>query len=181
MKLTAATLPSAGLSLLSLLLILLPQLSAAAQLACQSSLPPRPSPVAAPYAPGLPHYESPERNGQVCYVRALGGDRDDATTLFSALKACNNGGTVYMPDPLYNIKTALDLTFLSEVDVIISGTVLFGTNFTYWTGASFQYQFQNTSLLWQWGGFDVNMYGGGTIDGMIKFHFPLSLQHLAAC
>lgn len=132
---------------------------------CESSLPPRPSPVIAPYTLPNPHYNSPARSSQVCYVRARGNGQDDSQTLFAALKACNKGGTVYLPDPQYTIAKVLDLTFLSGVDVIIAGTISFTTDIAYWTGHSYKYAFQGSSLFWQWGGFDVNIYGGGTIDG----------------
>lgn len=151
-------------ALVSVCVSLLVQLSAG-ELVCESSLPPRPSPVIAPYSLPSPHYKSPARSSQVCYVRARGNGQDDSQTLFSALKACNKGGTVYLLDPQYTIAKALDLTFLTAVDVIIAGTVGFTTDMAYWTGNSFKYAFQSSSLFWQWGGFDVNVYGGGTIDG----------------
>lgn len=145
---------------------------ASAASTCLPRPPPRPTVVAAPYAPPAPHYKSPARSGQICYVRAKGNGADDSQTFYSALKACNNGGTVYLPDPDYTFTKVLDLTFLNAIDVVISGTISFSTDMNYWTGHTFGYQFQGAELMWQWGGFDVNLYGGGTINGTFLLSSP---------
>jgi galacturan 1,4-alpha-galacturonidase len=139
-------------------------LAAAANPVCQQKLSPRPTLVAAPHAPAIAHFKSPQRT-KVCYVRAKGNGQDDSQTLFSAAKACNNGGVVALIDPLYTIAKPLDLTFLNAVDFDIQGTITFTTDTTYWMANSFKYAFQSGSCFWQWGGYDVNWYGGGTIDG----------------
>jgi galacturan 1,4-alpha-galacturonidase len=41
----------------------------------------------------------------------------------------------------------------------------FTDNIDYWVAHSFKFQFQNISTFWVIGGHDVNVYGGGTIDG----------------
>lgn len=68
-------------------------------------------------------------------------------------------------DPLYTIGTALDLKFLDRVDIVIQGRVLFTPDITYWVNNSFKYAFQDSSTFWKIGGKDVNIYGGGTLDG----------------
>lgn len=47
----------------------------------------------------------------------------------------------------------------------IEGTIQFTSNVTYWLANSFKIPFQNTSSFFVLGGQDVNIYGGGTIDG----------------
>jgi galacturan 1,4-alpha-galacturonidase len=135
-----------------------------AALSCASSLPPRPTVVPFPYNHGKPHAISPPRT-KTCYVHAFGNGQDDSQTIYSAAKACNNGGNIALLDPQYIIGKALDLTFLQSVDIIIQGQINFTPNIAYWTGASFKYSYQSASLFWQIGGVDVNIYGGGVIDG----------------
>jgi len=133
---------------------------------CPPTLPSRPAPYAHPYSPGNPHYQSPPRS-RTCYVHALGAGRDDSQTIFSAAKACNYGGTVALLDAQYTIAQPLDLTFLNAVDIIIAGEVSFTPDIPFWTGKgnTFDYAFQSAALFWQIGGIDVNIYGGGTING----------------
>jgi galacturan 1,4-alpha-galacturonidase len=131
---------------------------------CQQKLLIRPIVRAGPKAPAVPHFQSPERT-KVCYVRAFGDGKDDSQTLFSAAKACNNGGTVALLDPIYIIAQAVDLTFLSSVDFDIQGVITFTNDTAYWMEKSFKYTFQGGSSFWQFGGNDVNFYGGGTLDG----------------
>jgi galacturan 1,4-alpha-galacturonidase len=126
---------------------------------CAPSLPPRPTVVPFPYNHGKPHEISPPRT-KTCYVHAFGNGQDDSHTIFLAAKACNNGGTVALLDPEYTIGQALDLTFLQSVDFIIQGKINFTPNINYWVQASFKYAYQGASLFWQFGGVDVNIYGG---------------------
>lgn len=127
-----------------------------------------------PKTPTTPHAVSPPRiEGKVCYVHAIGDGSDDSQSLLSAAKECNNGGTVALLDPLYIISKPLDLTFLNAIDFDIRGTIRFSNDTTYWTENSFKYAFQDVYGFWQWGGKDVNWYGGGTIDGNAQAsHFP---------
>jgi galacturan 1,4-alpha-galacturonidase len=136
----------------------------AAASSCAPSLPPRPTVVPFPYNHGKPHAVSPRRT-KTCYVHAFGNGQDDSQTIFSAAKACNNGGTVALLDPKYIIGQALDLTFLQSVDFIIKGEISFTEDINYWLQASFKYTYQGACLFWQFGGKDVNIYGGGVING----------------
>jgi galacturan 1,4-alpha-galacturonidase len=137
----------------------------------------RPDFIASPFDSGRPHPPSPPRN-RTCFVQPLpeyngNGDEesksavvDDAPQILAAFHSCNPGGTVVL-DGDYTIASPLDLTFLEHVDVALSGTVVFGNTVDYWSEHSFKYDFQNMSAYWQFGGVDVNIYGGGEgkIDG----------------
>ncbi|PMD67414.1 glycoside hydrolase family 28 protein [Hyaloscypha bicolor E] len=136
----------------------------AAASSCAPSLPPRPTVAPFPYNHGKPHAVSPRRT-KTCYVHAFGNGQDDSQIIFSAAKACNNGGTVALLDPKYIIGQALDLTFLQSVDFIIKGEISFTEDINYWLQASFKYTYQGACLFWQFGGKDVNIYGGGMING----------------
>jgi galacturan 1,4-alpha-galacturonidase len=63
------------------------------------------------------------------------------------------------------IGTALNLTFLNEIDLDIQGTIQFTNDTDYWQKNGFYQTFQNATTFFQLGGHDVNVYGGGTLDG----------------
>lgn len=133
----------------------------------------RPDFLPYPFNSGRPLPPSPPRN-RTCFVQPgdpegggdEGGEFDDAPAILAAFESCNGGGTVVL-DQSYTIASPLDLTFLAHVDVALSGTVRFGNTVDYWSENSFKYNFQNMSGYWQFGGEDVNIYGGGVgvLDG----------------
>lgn len=133
---------------------------------CKPGLKPRPSLTPYPHNHGKPHPPSPPRT-KYCYPRAHGNGTDDSATIFSAFKACNHGGVVALMDSQYTIAKPLDLTFLDSVDFVIQGQVSFTPDISFWTGVgnTFNYAFQGASIFWQIGGKDVNIYGGGTVNG----------------
>lgn len=47
----------------------------------------------------------------------------------------------------------------------IQGTIQFSNDTNYWQANSFKYAFQASSTFFALGGKDVNIFGGGTIDG----------------
>ncbi|KAJ3199008.1 hypothetical protein HDU82_000796, partial [Entophlyctis luteolus] len=100
---------------------------------------------------------------KTCHVVPLGNNQDDGPQIRAAAQGCS-GGTVVM-DGSYFIASYTDLTGLSHVDFNISGTVLFYGNVTYWQTNVYPIVYQNSSAVWRFGGVDVNIYGGGTIDG----------------
>lgn len=60
-------------------------------------------------------------------------------------------------EPLKNIQT--------NPTVDIQGKWLFSNDTDYWQANSFPFVFQNVTSFFKLGGNDVNIYGGGTIDG----------------
>ncbi|KAL5339596.1 pectin lyase fold/virulence factor [Aspergillus crustosus] len=103
---------------------------------------------------------------KVCHVRSHGDGSDDSEFILSALKKCNHGGkVVFAEEEEYTVGTALDLTFLKHVDLEILGRVVFTDDTDYWQANSFKHTFQNATTFFQLGGEDVNVYGGGTLDG----------------
>jgi len=122
----------------------------------------RPEIRAFPLTPGKPHAESPPRDpSKVCFVRpSCTAGSDDAPKILKAFHDCNYGGTVVF-DANYTIASPLDLTFLENVDVAISGTINFKGDVDYWVEHTFKYPFQDSSSMWRIGGKDVNIYGGG--------------------
>ncbi|KAF5625108.1 exopolygalacturonase [Fusarium sp. NRRL 52700] len=125
-----------------------------------SALPKRPHVEAAPYGTGKSFPVSPVRSRKdLCYVNAgKGKNIDDAPSILKAFKKCNKGGTIVL-DQKYSIASPLDLTWLSHVDVIITGEVNFKSDPYYWADHSFKYDYQNMSSFWKIGGKDINIYG----------------------
>ncbi|GKZ94649.1 hypothetical protein AnigIFM59636_008030 [Aspergillus niger] len=103
---------------------------------------------------------------KTCHVRSHGDGSDDSDYILSALHQCTHGGkVVFDEDKEYIIGTALNMTFLKNIDLEVLGTILFTNDTDYWQANSFKQGFQNATTFFQLGGEDVNMYGGGTING----------------
>ncbi|KAJ5557071.1 hypothetical protein N7494_000986 [Penicillium frequentans] len=118
-----------------------------------------------PHAPFRPLPPSQART-KTCHVATYGDGRDDSKHILSAIEKCNNGGkVVFDADKFYTIGTALDLTFLKHVDLDIQGYVQFTNDTDYWQANAFKQVYQNATTFFELGGEDVNVYGGGTLDG----------------
>ncbi|KAF3904580.1 Exopolygalacturonase [Orbilia brochopaga] len=104
------------------------------------------------------------RTTKTCFVDAKGNGQDDAPAIMAAAKDCKNGGKIALLDELYTIGSPLDLE-LNNVDIEIQGTIKFTDDIAYWEKNSFKYEFQNSSSFMQISGKNVNIFGGGTIDG----------------
>ncbi|PWN46610.1 pectin lyase-like protein, partial [Violaceomyces palustris] len=92
--------------------------------------------------------------------------KDDTPYILGALKDCNCGGkAVFEKDKVYTVGTAMDLTFLDDIDIDVQGTVKFTNDTDYWQKASFKFGFQNVTSFFKLGGSGVSIYGGGTLDG----------------
>lgn len=125
----------------------------------------RPQHPVAPHCPNKPLPTSPART-KTCTVQANGNGTDDSANILKAIKDCNNGGHVVFPkEKKFTIGTALDLTFLKHIDLDIQGTIQFTNDTDYWQKNAFKQVFQNATTFFQLGGKDVNVYGGGTLDG----------------
>ncbi|KAJ5298279.1 uncharacterized protein N7443_006399 [Penicillium atrosanguineum] len=118
-----------------------------------------------PHHPFKPLPSSQART-KTCHVASHGHGKDDASNILSALKKCNNGGkVVFDADKTYTVGTAMDMTFLKHVDLEILGTIQFTNDTDYWQAHAFKQVYQNATTFFQLGGEDVNVYGGGTLDG----------------
>jgi galacturan 1,4-alpha-galacturonidase len=104
-------------------------------------------------------------HGRVCKVTPDATDSGPA--ILAAAHKCNHGGTVFLPSGDFVIATALDLTFLDDVDFAIWGNITFKQDIDLWPTQAFQYSYQSASMFWRFGGKNVNIYGDGkgVIDG----------------
>jgi galacturan 1,4-alpha-galacturonidase len=117
-----------------------------------------------------------------CVVK--GGSPDDSAAILAAITSCNGGGrVVFSKGTMYTIGKALDLTKLKQIDLgkfglgfkntelqlifytDIQGNIVFTPDISYWSANAFKHTFQNAISFFQIGGVDVNVYGGGTLDG----------------
>ncbi|KKK21829.1 hypothetical protein P175DRAFT_0443178 [Aspergillus ochraceoroseus IBT 24754] len=122
----------------------------------------------------------PESHGRkrTCHVRSNGDGTDDSKYIMAALRKCNNGGkVVFDQDKEYTIGTALDMTFLKHVDLEILGRVVFTNDTDYWQANAFKQVYQNATTFFQIGGEDVNVYGGGTLDGNGQVWYDLYAEN----
>ncbi|KAE9992179.1 hypothetical protein EG327_009913 [Venturia inaequalis] len=118
-----------------------------------------------PKKPFKPFPSSPKRT-KVCFVKSNNDSKaDDSDHVLSAVQKCNNGGhIVFVESQTYIIGKALNLT-LNHVDLDIQGRIQFTNNTDYWQANSFKQIFQNATTFFQLSGNDVNVFGGGTLDG----------------
>lgn len=65
-----------------------------------------------------PHHGGPGRHHRLCPVKAEGNGQDDSKNILEAIHKCNNGGRVWFKKgEQYTIGTALDLSFMNNVDL----------------------------------------------------------------
>lgn len=146
-------------------------------LCVSSKTPSAPTISAYPKSPGNFKPASGRQNStsNVCEVKP--NQTDAAPGILAAAHTCNNGGTVFLPPGDFVVATALDLTFLNNIDFAIWGNITFKKDIDLWTTQAFQYTFQTASLFWRFGGNNVNIYGDGkgVIDGEYFFFLVLDL------
>lgn len=131
-----------------------------------------------PKQPNRPFPISPHRNRN-CYVQSHNdGVTDDSQYILQAIEKCNNGGhVIFSQGTEYIIGTALNLTFLNHIDLDIQGYIQFTNDTDYWQANSFRQIFQNVTTFFQLGGHDVNVYGGGFLDGNGQVWYDLYAEN----
>ncbi|KAJ3208607.1 hypothetical protein HDU82_002206 [Entophlyctis luteolus] len=121
-------------------------------------------PTPSPYHPGAGSVKPPAvvARTKTCTVTATGGD--DGPAIKAAALACNGGGRVILAST-YSIQSFTDLRGISHVDYVISGKISMGNTKAYWLTHMLLYTYQSAATQWVFGGTDIRIYGGGTIDG----------------
>lgn len=122
--------------------------------------------------PALLLVQSSYAESNVCVVSPTPNGTDSAPAIVDAFRRCghNSGedrGKVAFLNETYTIKTVLNTTGLSNVDVDLQGTLLWDTNIPYWLNHSLPVGYQNQTSAWLFGGDNVswNGHGYGTFDG----------------
>lgn len=72
---------------------------------------------------------------------------------------------IFLQQSEYIIGAPLDLSNLSHVDVDIQGGITFTNDTDFWQENAFQFDFQDARSFFLLGGEDVNVYGGGALEG----------------
>ncbi|KAK3676658.1 Exopolygalacturonase X-1 [Recurvomyces mirabilis] len=134
------------------------------------------------FSPNQPFEPLPKSTarGKNCYVQSHNDFKtDDSPYILDALHQCNNGGRAIFPQgTTYVIGTALDLTFLQHIDIQIQGYIQFTNDTDYWQKNAFYQTFQNATTFFQLGGEDVNVYGGGMLDGNGQVWYDLYAKNI---
>lgn len=109
---------------------------------------------------------SPERN-RTCVVESYNDpSTDDSAHVVNAIDDCNCGGhVIFAEKQTYTITETMNLTGLSAVDLDIQGTISFPANLEHWQSVAFDLAYQNATSFFILGGKDLNIYGGGVIQG----------------
>ncbi|KYK57133.1 hypothetical protein DCS_04140 [Drechmeria coniospora] len=103
-----------------------------------------------------------------CVVKPHPHGGDDAPAIVDALSIkCRSNALVYLPGPVYNIKTVMTTAKLDDVAIHQPGRLLWSTDIAYWRSVSMPVDFQNQTTVWYFGGNRVTWdgYGVGTLDG----------------
>lgn len=110
--------------------------------------------------------------GQTCVVQPGPNGTDSAPAIIQAFEQCGRNeaagrGTVVFTNQTYTVKSVMNTTGLSNVDVDLRGTLLWDTNIDYWLQNSLPVGYQNQSSVWLFGGESISWYGHGygTLDG----------------
>ncbi|KAF4588171.1 hypothetical protein EYR38_010138 [Pleurotus pulmonarius] len=106
-------------------------------------------------------------NGSLCTVRASLDGSDDAPAILAAFRLCHRDSVISFVDDLYHIESVMNTTSLSNVQVNLHGTLLWGTNITYWRANGLPLDYLNMTTAWAFGGDNIvfNGHGRGTFDG----------------
>lgn len=72
---------------------------------------------------------------------------------------------IFLQDASYVIGKPLDLSHLKHIDLDIQGQITFTNDTEFWQANSFKFGFQDASSIFLLGGSDVNVYGGGVLEG----------------
>ncbi|KAL3419434.1 exo-rhamnogalacturonase b [Phlyctema vagabunda] len=99
-------------------------------------------------------------NIKTCIVTPSNGI-DDAPAILQAFQDCGQNGKVEFLNETYHINSVMTTTNLKNVEIDLKGTLLWGTNISYWLNNSLPVGYQNQSTAWIFGGDNIKFYGHG--------------------
>ncbi|RPD81625.1 pectin lyase-like protein [Lentinus tigrinus ALCF2SS1-7] len=116
------------------------------------------------------------KEGSVCTVLPEGRGGDDSSSIISAFARCNRDASVVFLNETYHVERVMSTHGLRNVTVDIKGTLLWGTNTTYWINNSLPLGYQNQSVAWDFGGDNIfwTGHGYGTFDGNGQIWYDLA-------
>ncbi|KAF1990884.1 glycoside hydrolase family 28 protein [Aulographum hederae CBS 113979] len=109
-------------------------------------------------------------NGTTCYLYPeslthSGQPVDDTPSVLQAFELCGINGTIIFTKNTFNMFQIMNTTNLLNCNVEIQGELLYSTNIPYWLSHSINVGLQNQSTAWLFGGTNITIAGGGTING----------------
>ena len=90
---------------------------------------------------------------------------DDTPSVLQAFELCGTNGTVTFTNHTFYMNQVMNTTNLENCDVVLTGELLYSTNIPYWLTHSYNVGLQNQSTSWLFGGTNVTLTGGGSING----------------
>ncbi|KII90376.1 glycoside hydrolase family 28 protein [Plicaturopsis crispa FD-325 SS-3] len=119
------------------------------------------------------------KSGSVCTVHPSPSNStspDDAPAIISAFEQCSSDATVVFENATYHIEQIMNTTGLQNVTIDHRGTLLWGTNLTYWRNNSLPLGYQNQTTAWFFGGSNITWdgHGYGTFDGNGQLWYDLA-------
>ncbi|KAI0688056.1 pectin lyase-like protein [Cerioporus squamosus] len=117
-----------------------------------------------------------DKHGSICTVVPEGDGRDDSSSIVEAFSQCNRDASVVFLNETYHVERVMSTHGLENVAVEVKGTLLWGTNTTYWINNSLQLEYQNQSVAWDFGGDNIfwTGHGYGTFDGNGQIWYDLA-------
>ncbi|KAG8727045.1 hypothetical protein FRC12_022853 [Ceratobasidium sp. 428] len=116
---------------------------------------------------GVVHAGHMEKRGSQCILTPGGAGVDDSPAILNAFKQCGQNGHIVFQNTTYHIEKVMNTTGLLNCVVDIKGTLLWGTNISYWLNNSLPIGYQNQTSAWFLGGTNLTVqgFGYGTLDG----------------
>ncbi|KAF8063563.1 polygalacturonase [Lyophyllum atratum] len=127
---------------------------------------------------------SVSRRGSACTVHpSSDGISDDAPAIRRAFELCGKNGSILFDQATFHVESVLQTTGLRNVFIDLPGTLLWGTNITYWRANGLPLDYQNQTTAWMFGGDNVTFqgHGVGTFDGngQLWYDFTNGVSNLA--
>ncbi|GFF72727.1 alpha-L-rhamnosidase rgxB [Aspergillus lentulus] len=105
---------------------------------------------------------------RTCIIKPGGsGSIDDTPAILKAFHECGKGGRVVFQNTTYHVNSVMNTSELHNCDIDLYGTLLWGTNISYWLSHSLDVGYQNQSTAWVIGGKNIRFdgHGYGTLNG----------------
>ncbi|KAI0688057.1 pectin lyase-like protein [Cerioporus squamosus] len=117
-----------------------------------------------------------DKHCNICTVVPRGDGQDDSPSIIAAFSQCNRDASVVFLNKTYHVERVMSTHGLQNVTVDIRGTLLWGTNTTYWINNSLPLGYQNQSVAWDFGGDNIfwTGHGYGTFDGNGQIWYDLA-------
>ncbi|KAI0317355.1 hypothetical protein OF83DRAFT_150856 [Amylostereum chailletii] len=112
-------------------------------------------------------YSRVDKQGSVCTIVPSPDGGDDSSSIISAFQQCNKDASVVFQNETYHIERTMVTHGLQNVSVDVQGTLLWGTNITYWRNNGIPLGYLNMTSAWDFSGSNIHWegHGFGTFDG----------------